>query len=212
MKRRTLLKGVIGGTAIGFSGCLNQGSDIAGGKNKTDPDETDNNTDKAKERDTDSGGGGNNENSSGESTDNSNDGNDGGNSQTGDSSGDSTDETTPSKPKPALVNSSFEIVSAGCGTNSGKINTSFTDHTVRITGSIRGKNSCYTAKLKDTSFEQRTLTVTVRSFETKSSDTCAMCLKNIEYESTHTFEGGLPKRVVIIHNGTQMTSMKRKNQ
>jgi hypothetical protein len=210
MKRRTLLKGVIGGTAIGFAGCLNQGSDIDGGGDTTDPDKTGRNNGKTGERDSDSGGGGNNENSGGEGTDTSNDGSDGSNDQTDDGSGDSTDETTTAKP--ALVNSSFEIVSAGCGTNSGTINTSFTDHTVRVTGSIRGENSCYTAELTNTSFKQGTLTVTVRSFETESSDVCAMCLKNIEYESIHTFEGGLPKQVVIIHNDTRMTSMKRKSQ
>jgi hypothetical protein len=211
MKRRTLLKSVIGGTAIGFAGCLNQGSDIdGGGGDTTDPDKTGRNNGKTEERNTDSGGG-NNENSSGGSTDNSTDGTDGGNGSTGDGSEDSTDRTTTAKPKPALVNSSFEIVSAGCGTNDREINISFTDHTVRVTGSIRGKNSCYTAELKNISFEQGTLTVTVKSFEPQSSDTCAMCLKTIEYESTHSFEGGLPERVAVTHNDTRMTSVRRKN-
>lgn len=191
MKRRTLLKGVACGTVMGFAGCLNQGDVGAGGRNNTDSANTDN--------------------SSGEADDNGDRTTDNNGTETG-RDGETTDSDgtpRPSKQKSTLINHSFEIISSGCGTNNGEINASFTDHTVRVTGSIRGKNSCYTAELKNVTCEQGTLTATVRSFETKSSGMCAMCLTNIKYESTYTFDGGLPERVVVTHNDKQVLNTTR---
>jgi hypothetical protein len=180
MKRRTLLKGVVGSTAIGFAGCLTQrDSTGTNGGDDTSPNTTGRN-DKQSEEDI-----------------NSTEGND--DTSGADEGNDNPDPTSTSKP--SLVHNSFEIVSAGCGTGKSDTSVSFGD-SVRVTGTIRGKNSCYTAELKSAVLDQGTLTVTVRSFETENSGVCAMCLKTIEYESTYTFEGGLPERVVVIHNGT----------
>jgi hypothetical protein len=223
MKRRTLLKGVAGSAAIGFAGCLSQDGD-AGGRNGTDSsntDKTDNgatdtdsaNTDGSSEENTNNNtDGGTTDNKTTETETDSGDGTTDGDTETnggGNGSGADRTSTPSSNQEPALIDSSFEIVSSGCDVNNKGINVSFNDHTVRVTGCIRGKNSCYTAELQKTTVEQGTLTLTVRSFETESSGMCAMCLKNIEYESTHTFEGGLPKRAVVIHNGKQVLNAKR---
>lgn len=217
MKRRTLLKGVVGCTAIGFAGCIDQrATPNTGGENDTYPDETEGNTNKKSEEGTST----NTTETDGTNTDSEETDSTDGTDETSDTSTDNSstddggdDPTSTSKPEqePSLVDHSFEIVSAGCGTGKNGASISFDDHTVRVRGTIGGKNSCYTAELKNAALDRGTLTVTVRSFETENSGVCAMCLKNIEYESVYTFEDGLPERVAVVHNGTQ-ASVKQKSQ
>jgi hypothetical protein len=225
MKRRTLLKGVVGSTAIGFAGCIDQrATPDTGGGNGTNPNETEGNNDKKSgertDTDTTEKDGTNTDDGDGTNTDSEETDSTDGRDETSDTSTDNSgtdegrdDPTSTSKPEqePSLVVHSFGIVSAGCGTGKNGASISFDDHTVRVRGTIGGKNSCYTAELKNAALDRGTLTVAVRSFETENSGVCAMCLKNIEYESAYTFEDGLPKRVAVVHNGTQ-ASVKQKSQ
>lgn len=195
MNRRTFIRSFVGGIVLGGSGCLAQ-------RSSTDSDGQSNETTPATEENDTTGGNGSNE---GNGTNEE----DGAGNETGDT--DDTGDGSPTKPKsePTLVKRSFNIVSGVCGNGKRETRVTFDDHSVHVTGTISGQNSCYTAELKNATLEQETLTVDVRSFENDTNELCSMCLKEIEYDATCTFENGLPKRVVVAHNDTQVTSEKR---
>lgn len=179
MNRRKLLKSVAGGVTFGLAGCIARQSS----------------TDATKESET---------------TDNSEDKTDHENRTENEGSGTDTDSGgTQSGKQSTLAKKSFKVVSSGCGKEKIETNASFEGRTVQVTGTISGSNSCYTAELKDVTLEQDTLAVKIRSFENKSNELCSMCLSNIEYNTTCTFEDELPSRVVVVHNGKQAMSKRR---
>lgn len=184
MNRRMFLETVVGSVAVVSSGCLAQ-------RSSTDADEQNSDTTPATEENATSENGANGENSTNER--------DAGNT------GDGNPAKSEPGSKPTLVKRSFNIVSGVCGKGKSETRVSFDGRSVRVTGTISGQNSCYTAELKNATLEGDTLTVNVRSFEKDTNELCSMCLKEIEYDTTCTFENGLPKRVVVTHNSSQVT-------
>lgn len=201
MNRRTLLKSVVGSVTLGLAGCIAR-------KSSTDRHNTNRTSNTGAHDSSDSS-----DSSDGGDISDINDiidGTDGtdGNEET--ETDNATNKTlTDSKSGPALVKRSFDIVSSECGGRKRKTRVSFDNHTVRVTGTIRGSNSCYTAELKNCTFEQGTLTMNVRSFKPDTNELCSMCLKQIEYDTMCVFENGLPKRVDVLHNGARVTSKQR---
>lgn len=99
-----------------------------------------------------------------------------------------------------VVDRTFEVVSVRGGSQTQEADVSF-DNRVRISGTTTGNNGCYTARLKDVSFEGGELEVTVEAYEDKDDDQmCTQSLVEIEYEASFQFEGDLPDRVVVKHD------------
>ncbi|WP_248907063.1 hypothetical protein [Halocatena marina] len=180
MNRRKLLKSVAGGVTLGLAGCIARQSST----DATNGNETTNNSEDKTDHE-------NRTENEGSGTDTDSDG------------------TQSGKQQSTLAKKSFNVVSSGCGKEKIETNASFEGRTVQVTGTISGSNSCYTAELKDVTLEQDTLTVRIRSFENKNNELCSMCLSNIEYNTTCTFEDELPNRVVVVHNGKEAMSKRR---
>lgn len=121
--------------------------------------------------------------------------------------GSGTDERTPRSVK--IVDSGFELQDTGCSTEKKEPSVTFDGQNVRVTGTIKGNNSCYVAELEDTPVEKRKLIVMVRSYEASGADMCAMCVSQIEYSARITFESELPNTVTVLHNGTEMRTEQR---
>lgn len=115
---------------------------------------------------------------------------------------DQPSETTAGR-EPALAGTSFEILKAGCGQPGSEASVEFREESVVVTGTIDGSNACYVAKLADASYdpETRTLDLTVVSTQKDGAQACSQCIVEIEYETTATFEGGLPETVRVVHEG-----------
>lgn len=117
--------------------------------------------------------------------------------------------TDSGSPGPRLTNSSFEVISTECGTEKAESSAAFESNSVRVSGTINGSNTCYTAKLERVTCEEKTLTVSVQSYERETDDLCSMCVTDIEYEASFEFENGLPQRTVVVHNGSEVLNEPR---
>lgn len=182
MNRRTFLGTVVGSVAVVSSGCLAQRSntDAAGQNGDTTPATGENATRENGTNERDAG-----------------------------NTGDGNPAKSEPGSNPTLIKRSFNIVSSVCGKGKSETRVSFDGRSVRVTGTISGQNSCYTAKLKNATLEGETLTVNVQSFQKDTNELCSMCLKEIKYDAMCTFENELPKRVVVIHNDSHVTSETR---
>ncbi|WP_284012093.1 hypothetical protein [Halobaculum litoreum] len=120
-----------------------------------------------------------------------------------DEPGDGTDTDTPGSgdggTAPAIVDRSFERT--GDAADAGdRASVTFGDSSVTCTGVIRGRNGCMQAALGGATYEAdadelRVRVTTVR----EGGDSCTQQIVNRGYEATVTFEGGLPGRVVVVH-------------
>lgn len=83
----------------------------------------------------------------------------------------------------------------------------FGDGTVVATGTIRGNNGCYTARLGDVTMENDSLVVGIESFEDAEEDMgCTAATIYIEYEATVEISGDRPSSVRVDHNGEPVTT------
>lgn len=110
---------------------------------------------------------------------------------------------------PTLTNRSFEVVSAECGTGENKSSASFETKRARVSGTIPGSDSCYTAKLKRVVCKENTLTVSVQSVKRENDTPCSMCVTDIKYEAVFDFKNSLPQRIVVLHNDTEVLNESR---
>ncbi|MFC7045659.1 hypothetical protein ACFQH6_09795 [Halobacteriaceae archaeon GCM10025711] len=114
--------------------------------------------------------------------------------------------TTESAPSPTLVDSTFEITDAGCGTetSTATIERSASEKRVVVTGAVTGPNACYRAKLAGAEYDPTNdvLRVHVETVDTSGEhEVCAQCQTKIDYEATFSFDGGLPGEVEVQHDG-----------
>lgn len=106
--------------------------------------------------------------------------------------------------EPVLTTHSFDVVSAKCGTGENESRASFETNRLRVSGTITGADSCYTAKLQAFTHENNTLTVVIQSYKRDDTGICSTCVTDIEYDATFEFDNGLPQRVVVVHNDTEV--------
>lgn len=178
MNRRTFLSGTVGAGALLLSGCLAGGPGAGPG----DGDET-----------TTDGGNGTTTSSGNETTTE----NGGGNETTAVGDDDAG--------SPALSGTEFAVVSADCGVGASDAKVSLDDAagTVAVEGTITAPSACYTASLADARYggETDSLWVDVVTERPEDAGVCAQCLTEVEYRATLSFEGGLPARVAVTHDG-----------
>lgn len=81
----------------------------------------------------------------------------------------------------------------------------FETDSIIITGTIRGNNTCYTARLDTVTTENGTLLVNVESYEdADENEGCRDAEIGIGYETTIEFDGELPTTVTVEHNGEKI--------
>ena len=121
-------------------------------------------------------------------------------SPSGDSPSPSSDESH--TPTPTIANHSFSPRKA-CETP-GTADVAFDASTVTVTGCIRGPNGCHVPVLDSVAYDADAdrLTVVVATESTADDDTaCTQAIVERGYEATVRFEGGLPHRAVVYHEG-----------
>lgn len=110
-----------------------------------------------------------------------------------------------------LVDRSFRVQDAGCGTDRDEATATADGSRVTVSGTITGSDTCHMARLAGVTCEGSggRLRVEVASYLPESTETkfCAECLTKIDYEATFTFEGGRPGTVVVVHDGTDVASI-----
>lgn len=110
---------------------------------------------------------------------------------------------TPTSGGPTLSGRSFEILNIGSETDSNKATITWLERTVRVTGVISGANGCYKAKLQNAEYdsEHDELQVDVKSYNSNPDGFCTQAKVYIDYRASFEFEGGLPRTVIVRHNG-----------
>lgn len=119
--------------------------------------------------------------------------------------GDSDGTGTPSGDAPTLQDVTFEVVDSGCGAggSTADVSTDEAAGEVTVEGTITGSDACYTAELEEAVYgaETDSLWVDVVSTREEGAGVCAQCITSIRYRVTLPFEGGLPGRVAVTHDG-----------
>lgn len=113
-----------------------------------------------------------------------------------------------------VVERSFEVVSNECGTTDESVTGSIdppppapdaSEHTVTVTGTITGSDTCHTARLAGLTRGEDggTMEVAVETYVPKENadSVCGECIVAVEYELTVTTAGGRPDEVVVSHDG-----------
>ena len=105
----------------------------------------------------------------------------------------------------SIMDTRFEIVEeSGTGPESASVTVD--DGTVTVTGTIRGNNGCYTARLAETAIDEDALVVGIESYEDADEDQdCTMAIVYLEYEATVEIRGEVPTSVRVEHNGERVT-------
>jgi hypothetical protein len=110
-----------------------------------------------------------------------------------------------------ITDRSFEVLENTCGTETDRAVVAFGDRTVTVRGTISGANTCYTATLESARYDggSDTLSVAVEAIEQSPDRVCGQCIVEIDYETQVTFEGELPGRVRVSHDGERVTAQTR---
>ncbi|RRJ33751.1 hypothetical protein [Halocatena pleomorpha] len=119
--------------------------------------------------------------------------------------GDTTTDTGTS----VFTNRSFDVISTECGAGTNESSASFETARIRVTGTITGSDSCYTAKLKRATSKAGTLTVSIQSYKRENDGPCSMCLTDIKYDAVFEFKNEAPRRIVVLHNDTEVLNESR---
>lgn len=102
-----------------------------------------------------------------------------------------------------LQDASLTVTDAGCGTVAETATVSFDSEATRasVRGTTTGADSCRLARLATSKYDAESgeLTLTVETYAA-SEGPCTECLTEIDYEATADFGGGLPERVVVVHD------------
>ncbi|MFB6283839.1 MAG: hypothetical protein ABEK59_07900 [Halobacteria archaeon] len=108
----------------------------------------------------------------------------------------------------------------GDGTGSGKekdgpyIERNTEDNKIEIDGTVAGNNSCMTPVLKKVSYNKAKdqLNVSIETINPTPHKACAMVVMNLDYEAQVSFEGKLPKKVSVSHDGKKVSSTMSKTK
>lgn len=116
----------------------------------------------------------------------------------------------------------FEVLGSTGGVRGDSVSVAFAENlpgfssedlqTVSVEGALTGRNSCYTAELESAEYDPTgdVFEVSVRSFEERAEDElCAQVITEVEYRLIASFEGGLPGRTVVRHNGEAVAEATR---
>lgn len=127
----------------------------------------------------------------------------------GNGSGNGSNDTTTQR-SVTLASTDFSVVSQDCGQGTDDSDVTYRASAVAVEGVISASDTCYTARMKDATYDPDadTLTVAVETYvpEENEGKPCAQCLVDIEYAATMNFEGGVPAKVVVTHGGKQVAS------
>lgn len=120
-----------------------------------------------------------------------------------------TDSPTSSPtPEPTLADQSFAVASVDCGTTGDSVEAEVDGDVVVVTGVIDAPDPCHSARLvaAETGCSDGTLRVAVEAFlpPENEDEVCAQCIAEVEYEARFTFEGPIPARLVVRHDGEQV--------
>lgn len=119
-----------------------------------------------------------------------------------------TDDGEPTGDGVSLAETEFEILDAGCGTerNVADVTTDEAGGVVTVDGTVTASSGCYTAKLAGATYGAEADSVLVDVVTERRSDVeaCVQCLTEIDYRVRLSFDGGLPGRVAVTHDGTQV--------
>lgn len=108
--------------------------------------------------------------------------------------------------EPTVAATDFEVRSVDCGTGENEATVSIGE-AVDITGTIRGRNGCYSAGLDDAGIGDGTLTVAIESYDDSDGDElCTECLTDIAYEARIEIDGPDPEEIVVEHDGSAVAS------
>ncbi|QLG29294.1 hypothetical protein HUG10_17930 [Halorarum halophilum] len=178
MERRGFLSGLVATTGLGVTaGCLGAGGGGGDGGGDTDTP-TDAPTDTRSETPSED--------------------------PDGTPSGTGTPDDTTGTPgsSPVLSDSAFETTGDCAAEEAGTAGISFGSDAVTCTGCITGKNGCQQATLANAEYDAGDDLLTIEVTTTAGGDTPESCTQQIVhrgYESTFTFEGGLPTEVSVVH-------------
>jgi hypothetical protein len=110
----------------------------------------------------------------------------------------------------SLVDSSLSVtdVSASVTEPTAEVSFDEAEHTVVVTGTIEGTDTCQTASLRRVTYNSSdgSLRVDVETTDREEADGCTQAMVYIDYEVTVQFDGGLPSGVSVSHDGTSVTS------
>jgi len=129
--------------------------------------------------------------------------------ETEDDEGNGT-EGEPERPSARFVGTEFEVLEERSGTRGDEVSVEFNDEdeAVVVEGTTFGRNSCYTATLESVEYdeEEGVLRLNVGTFDDSEEDEfCIGVITEIEYRVVANFEEGLPRRVVVEHDGDRVT-------
>ena len=131
---------------------------------------------------------------------------------TGDGSDDGSDddvdeEETPTETHapgpPRLEDTSFEVLRVDAGVAADRTDWSVEDGLVTVEGTIRGRDTCYTARLTSAAYDADAdlLSVEIESYRDADPDeACAMTFVEIDYRARFTFSSGTPADVEVDHH------------
>lgn len=122
--------------------------------------------------------------------------------------GTDTPGTTTGTDTAGVGGTTFEVVNNGCGTGTDEATVGVSDTTIDVSGTISGANTCYTAEVDGVTHRDGTVTIAVRAFvpESRRDSACGQCLVDVEYRASVAITGGHPDRVVVTHDGEQVTT------
>ncbi|WP_101295461.1 hypothetical protein [Halegenticoccus soli] len=76
------------------------------------------------------------------------------------------------------------------------------ESSVAATGCIRGPNGCSAARLNGATLDGGTLEIVVGIEDTRDeNEVCTEAIVHLGYEATVEFDGGLPEKTIVIHDG-----------
>lgn len=114
----------------------------------------------------------------------------------------------------AVVGTEFDVVERGGGTRGDGVSVSFDNDglTVAVEGELVGNNSCYTAELESADYDadEGVLLAEIITDDGTDDDVfCADVMTEIQYRLVVSFEGGLPDRVDVSHDGAVVVEAPR---
>lgn len=123
--------------------------------------------------------------------------------EVGDSNGSETPSTTTGHGTPeAGVSTELQLGSVSCTSGqTGDATIEYGTETVTVRGTIIGADMCSVAHLAAVSFvEAGEFEIVVESVRKAGTDVaCAQCISAVDYTVVASFDGNLPKRVVVRH-------------
>lgn len=114
--------------------------------------------------------------------------------QRGDGTEGSDDEACPAVDSPEIEDVEFEVTEVACGAAASRYEVVVEGQTVRISGTVPGRDGCWTAVLESVRHLETEDVVVVRVDARRDPEAgaCIQCLVDVEYEATLTFADRVP--------------------